>query len=101
MVLSTSHPNNTVSLDDGSIVCIQEFYKEDENIFVKVRKYMRIESVFNRPREPKDVFIHEVSRLSATVSSIPLQKIRQKFIKFQMNFPPIDDERYFVVKILH
>lgn len=100
MILSTHHPNNTVSLEDGSIASIQEFCK-DETIFAKIKKYMKVESIFDRPCDSKDVSIYEVSRLSSRIISVPLEKIKHKCIRFQMNFSPLDEDRCFVEKLMH
>ena len=47
MFLTTTHPNNTVFLNDGSIVQIIKFCKNDNNVSMEVKKKLKRESIFN------------------------------------------------------
>lgn len=102
MILSTTHPNNTVLLQDGSIAQICEFNSEDsKTFFVKVNKFSRKESVFTSPCDSGFLNCWEVNHISSMSTVLSLQSIRQKCIKFQQNFSTTENIRLFVIPLLH
>lgn len=100
-ILSVAHPNSTVFLEDKSIAEICQFHEKDNKILVEIRKYLKREPIFESPCDSSTVDIWEVSRLSISSIIVPLENIKGKFVNFQMNYSVEEENRSFVVPLLH
>ncbi|KAJ8671953.1 hypothetical protein QAD02_003212 [Eretmocerus hayati] len=100
---SNQHPDNTVLLNDGSIVKIIYLSRVNNNICVRVMDYNIKKLVYESPF-PSSLFnIFEIDERPGGGRSrnINLDNILTKMVKLFINFAPDDPMRKFVLPILH
>lgn len=84
-----------------SVAEIIRIYKNGDNIRMKIKRYLKKETIFNSPCESSTLNMWEVSRLSSTEIDLPLNSLIQKFVKLQINYWVTEEMRTFVIPLLH
>lgn len=101
MILSSSHPNNTVLLKDWSVAVISQFICDSSEIQVEVKKYLRKNALFQSPCDSELFNIWEVDHLSSSITTVHLEKVLQKFVNFQIIYSTEEATKNVVVPLLH
>lgn len=102
MILSVTHPNNTVLLKDLSVAVISQFICESSEIQVEVKKYRRKSAYGSNQNEIQNCLnIWEVDHLSSTSTRVRLDTVIQKFVNFQINYSTEEVTKNVVVPLLH
>lgn len=100
MILSSSHPNSTVLLQDRSVAEIINIYKHD-SYRATVKQYLKKKSIFTDPCDSSNFNMWQVNDLSSRILDISLSFIYQKCVKFQMNYSAEEEKKFFVIPLLH
>ncbi|KAJ8674154.1 hypothetical protein QAD02_005416 [Eretmocerus hayati] len=100
---SNNHPDNTVLLNDGSVVKIIYISKVDDNVCIRVMDYNIKKLVYDSPCLSSLFNIFEIDEKPGGGHSrnITLDNISTKMVKLSINFAPDDPMRKFVLPILH
>lgn len=101
IALSTTAPNNTVLLNDDCFGEISSLNKVESGFTATINKFIRKESIFYSPCESSVLNFWQVGRTSSKSIQVPLNKITQKCIKFTLNLSSTEEQKCFVVPLLH
>lgn len=100
-ILSTKHPDNTVMLQDKSIVRISNFKIVEDKYYVTIQKYDKKDSIFDKPCDSGSLNIWEVHHLSKRNIQVRLQQVKDKCVHFKLSLSGEEDEKSFVLPLLH
>lgn len=98
MILSVTHPNHTVLLRNGTVAQISELHQIKGLIHIEYKMYLSKLPVI---QNSTSLNIWEVRKLSSDALLAPLCDIVKKFVKFQLNFSTTEENRLFVISLLH
>uniref|UniRef100_A0ABD2WAF9 Transposase domain-containing protein n=1 Tax=Trichogramma kaykai TaxID=54128 RepID=A0ABD2WAF9_9HYME len=101
--LSVKHPNNTVMLDNGSVVKIIKMFKQENSIFLTVVTYKSKSSAFKHPCDSSFLDIYEIldQVTLSTKRNVPLSSVKSKMVKMSISLDEVVDKKSLVVPLLH
>lgn len=98
VTLGIKHPNNTVILKNSNIVEIQKFLYVQQILHIEIKQYLQKSSFLS---DPSLLTAWEVKKLSSSSNIIPVTTIKNKCIKFGIQFSKVEEKRSFVIPLLH
>ena len=96
VILGKKHPNNTVILKNSNIVEIQKFLYIGKILHIEIKQYIQKCSFSSNLLNA-----WEVKKLSKDSNIIPINTIKNKCVKFRINFSKLEERRSFVISLLY
>lgn len=89
--LNTNYPDNCCMLNDGSIICIQNFASINNKVIIIGQKFMMLENYFTEPCNSGNVGIYKANSISLSpskifnIDDICSKYVQLKYVEFQKN----------------
>ncbi|KAJ8669998.1 hypothetical protein QAD02_001257 [Eretmocerus hayati] len=100
---STSHPDNTASLTDGSVVKIVGMFVKNGTLCAKVMGHRIIKSLYKKPCDSSLLGIHQIDLRHSSPQSycIKFEEIATKLVRISINFVKDGPMHTYALPLLH
>ena len=101
--LSCKHPNNTVLLQDGSVVKILMMFLKNDVPSLTVANYKSKSSAYKEPCNSSMLDIYEIDDkiMVSSVRIVSLESVKVKMVKLSFNYSERTEMKTFVSPLLH